>query len=523
MNVTQSPVTVGNRQNMFMPIGSPAAQQPQQQYSTTPSPISYNANAPNHVIRPESLRPQIMPHSHHPQFHQAQPPQMPAQTSPLAAHRSIVNSNTIKAPQAPHVPHNVTNNSISNAQTSVIRISPASSAATMTNNTINPSYQAFHADNTTQVILTTATIAYNNGINTATTERSAIPKNGINSGSVHSWTTLLPFFDTPNKNQTTTIITSAAGMRADAMHVMDDGDDEQGDDDVFEQPAPNDARHAANAFHQHAINQSNYHSHQNADRRNANEDERMDVAENTLHSHSSNAPTASNANADNSGSDAITNNGTDRGNSQSTIVGNVILPNSAVASKNPAETFAAAKRRTQSCGAALQQGGKEPQSPATKTKEPKIRRPMNAFMIFSKRHRAMVHQKHPNQDNRTVSKILGEWWYALKPEEKNQYHELASEVKEAHFRTYPQWKWCSKDRRKSSSSKDGRARTDSIDGIEQISPTTPSEQFPPAAASNSAENTPKSPCTPMDTSENAPHVFGKTFGLFLESSSVSIY
>lgn len=59
----------------------------------------------------------------------------------------------------------------------------------------------------------------------------------------------------------------------------------------------------------------------------------------------------------------------------------------------------------------------------------RIRRPMNAFMIFSKRHRALVHQRHPNQDNRTVSKILGEWWYALGPEEKQKYHELASEVK----------------------------------------------------------------------------------------------
>ena len=53
---------------------------------------------------------------------------------------------------------------------------------------------------------------------------------------------------------------------------------------------------------------------------------------------------------------------------------------------------------------------------------------MNAFMIFSKRHRGLVHQRHPNQDNRTVSKILGEWWYALGPEEKQKYHELASEV-----------------------------------------------------------------------------------------------
>ena len=82
----------------------------------------------------------------------------------------------------------------------------------------------------------------------------------------------------------------------------------------------------------------------------------------------------------------------------------------------------------------------------------RIRRPMNAFMIFSKRHRPLVHQQHPNQDNRTVSKILGEWWYALGSEEKQKYHDLAHQVKEAHFKAHPEWKWCTKERRKSSSS-----------------------------------------------------------------------
>lgn len=119
---------------------------------------------------------------------------------------------------------------------------------------------------------------------------------------------------------------------------------------------------------------------------------------------------------------------------------------------------AAGKRRTQSLSAL--QNAKEPQSPLTKSKD-RIRRPMNAFMIFSKRHRALVHQRHPNQDNRTVSKILGEWWYALEPDQKQKYHELASEVKEAHFKAHPEWKWCSKDRRKSSGS--GRSKLGSTD------------------------------------------------------------
>ncbi|XP_012530902.1 putative transcription factor capicua isoform X3 [Monomorium pharaonis] len=125
----------------------------------------------------------------------------------------------------------------------------------------------------------------------------------------------------------------------------------------------------------------------------------------------------------------------------------------------PAEVEANAnKRRSQSLSSL------QPQTPL-KAKD-RIRRPMNAFMIFSKRHRAVVHQRHPNQDNRTVSKILGEWWYALGPEEKQKYHELASEVKEAHFKAHPDWKWCSKDRRKSSTNsfkgnETGRAKLNS--------------------------------------------------------------
>jgi len=48
-------------------------------------------------------------------------------------------------------------------------------------------------------------------------------------------------------------------------------------------------------------------------------------------------------------------------------------------------------------------------------------------------------------------------WYALSPEGKKKYHELANQVKEAHFRAHPEWKWCSKERRKSSTSSTGSA------------------------------------------------------------------
>ncbi|XP_065056504.1 protein capicua homolog [Rhopilema esculentum] len=85
-----------------------------------------------------------------------------------------------------------------------------------------------------------------------------------------------------------------------------------------------------------------------------------------------------------------------------------------------------------------------------------IRRPMNAFMIFSKAHRHLVHQKNPNQDNRTVSKILGEWWYALKPDQRKEYYNLANQVKEAHYKAHPDWRWSSKEKKRPRSTSDAK-------------------------------------------------------------------
>ncbi|OON19816.1 HMG box [Opisthorchis viverrini] len=79
-----------------------------------------------------------------------------------------------------------------------------------------------------------------------------------------------------------------------------------------------------------------------------------------------------------------------------------------------------------------------------------VRRPMNAFILFSMRHRAEVHRLYPNKDNRVASQILGEWWYRMATEEKAHYQKLAKELKTAHFHYYPNWKWSSpKERRKS--------------------------------------------------------------------------
>lgn len=56
------------------------------------------------------------------------------------------------------------------------------------------------------------------------------------------------------------------------------------------------------------------------------------------------------------------------------------------------------------------------------------RRPMNAFLIFCKKHRPIVRERFPNLENRGVTRILGEWWALLDEKDKAPYTGLAKEV-----------------------------------------------------------------------------------------------
>ncbi|KAL4228917.1 hypothetical protein ACF0H5_011958 [Mactra antiquata] len=70
-----------------------------------------------------------------------------------------------------------------------------------------------------------------------------------------------------------------------------------------------------------------------------------------------------------------------------------------------------------------------------------VRRPMNAFLIFCKRHRSIVREKNPDLDNRSVTRILGDLWANLKDEEKVVYTDLAKQYKDAFMKANPDYKW----------------------------------------------------------------------------------
>ncbi|EDW82533.2 uncharacterized protein Dwil_GK25081 [Drosophila willistoni] len=75
------------------------------------------------------------------------------------------------------------------------------------------------------------------------------------------------------------------------------------------------------------------------------------------------------------------------------------------------------------------------------TPEHHARRPMNAFLIFCKRHRAIVKERYKTLENRAITKILGDWWAALDEQEKQCFTDLAQQNKDAFFNANPNFKW----------------------------------------------------------------------------------
>ncbi|XP_022095890.1 uncharacterized protein LOC110982057 [Acanthaster planci] len=71
-----------------------------------------------------------------------------------------------------------------------------------------------------------------------------------------------------------------------------------------------------------------------------------------------------------------------------------------------------------------------------------LRRPMNAFLLFCKRHRSIVKNGHPWLDNRSCTKMLADMWAVLDWDEKTKYLQLARECKLAFMKAHPNYKWC---------------------------------------------------------------------------------
>ncbi|CAH0557654.1 unnamed protein product [Brassicogethes aeneus] len=77
-----------------------------------------------------------------------------------------------------------------------------------------------------------------------------------------------------------------------------------------------------------------------------------------------------------------------------------------------------------------------------------IKRPMNAFMIWSKMYRKKLLNKFPKKHVQEVSKMLSAKWKSLPPSEKKIYIDEAERLKQLHMETYPDYKFCPKRKNK---------------------------------------------------------------------------
>ncbi|XP_066446216.1 transcription factor SOX-15-like [Eleutherodactylus coqui] len=80
--------------------------------------------------------------------------------------------------------------------------------------------------------------------------------------------------------------------------------------------------------------------------------------------------------------------------------------------------------------------------------EAPVKRPMNAFMVWSSEERKRVSALHPSLHNSEISRRLGAVWRALDEDERRPYRERAKRLRELHARDHPGYKYAPRKKRK---------------------------------------------------------------------------
>jgi len=101
----------------------------------------------------------------------------------------------------------------------------------------------------------------------------------------------------------------------------------------------------------------------------------------------------------------------------------------------------------------VESGSKTPYTDATQTKKHKlnhIKRPMNAFMVWSQLERRKIIEVTPDKHNAEISKELGRRWKLLPEDARQPYIEEAERLRILHQKEYPDYKYKPRKKPKSS-------------------------------------------------------------------------
>ncbi|KAM4568232.1 transcription factor SOX-4b [Fundulus diaphanus] len=129
-----------------------------------------------------------------------------------------------------------------------------------------------------------------------------------------------------------------------------------------------------------------------------------------------------------------------------------------------------------------------------KTPSGHIKRPMNAFMVWSQIERRKIMEQSPDMHNAEISKRLGKRWKLLRDSDKIPFIREAERLRLKHMADYPDYKYRPRKKVKSSASKPGSS-SDRGEKVTGSSSNTSSTK----TSSSARKNGPKSPSSSISS------------------------